>query len=46
MGLDAQWADDFHHALHSVLTGETNGYYADFGQLEQVAYFHISRVRS
>jgi len=32
-GLDAQWSDDFHHALHTVLTGEQNGYYADFGAL-------------
>ncbi len=30
MGLDAQWADDVHHALHTLLTGETQGYYADF----------------
>jgi maltooligosyltrehalose trehalohydrolase len=30
-GLDAQWSDDFHHALHVVLTGETAGYYEDFG---------------
>ncbi|HSU59155.1 MAG TPA: malto-oligosyltrehalose trehalohydrolase [Bryobacteraceae bacterium] len=30
-GIAAQWSDDFHHALHSVLTGETNGYYEDFG---------------
>jgi maltooligosyltrehalose trehalohydrolase len=29
-GLDGQWADDVHHALHSNLTGETSGYYADF----------------
>ena len=36
-GLDAQWSDDFHHALHSVLTGETNGYYQDFGSLRQLA---------
>lgn len=34
-GLDAQWSDDFHHALHALLTGERTGYYADFGQLEQ-----------
>jgi malto-oligosyltrehalose trehalohydrolase len=27
---DAQWNDDFHHAAHVVLTGETGGYYADF----------------
>jgi maltooligosyltrehalose trehalohydrolase len=30
LGLDAVWADDFHHALHSRLTGERGGYYADF----------------
>jgi len=29
-GLDAQWSDDFHHALHVLLTGEHDGYYADF----------------
>jgi maltooligosyltrehalose trehalohydrolase len=34
--LDAQWSDDFHHALHAVLTGERNGYFADFGTLAQV----------
>lgn len=27
---EAQWNDDFHHAAHVVLTGETDGYYADF----------------
>ncbi|HUF53322.1 MAG TPA: malto-oligosyltrehalose trehalohydrolase [Dehalococcoidia bacterium] len=36
-GLDAQWNDDFHHALHSALTGERDGYYSDFGRLEQMA---------
>lgn len=36
-GLDAQWSDDFHHALHVLLTGERNGYYGDFGTLEQLA---------
>jgi maltooligosyltrehalose trehalohydrolase len=36
-GLDAQWSDDFHHALHAYLTGETQGYYADFGRLADVA---------
>ena len=36
-GLDAQWSDDFHHALFSVLSGERNGYYADFGSLEDLA---------
>ncbi|MBB5936084.1 malto-oligosyltrehalose trehalohydrolase [Streptomyces zagrosensis] len=29
-GLHAQWNDDFHHALHAALTGEAQGYYADF----------------
>lgn len=36
-GMDAQWSDDFHHALHSALTGERDGYYADFGHLEHLA---------
>ncbi len=36
-GLDAQWCDDVHHALHANLTGETQGYYADFGDLEVLA---------
>ncbi len=36
-GLDAQWSDDLHHALHCVLTGESDGYYGDFGSLGDVA---------
>jgi len=36
-GMDAQWSDDFHHALHAVLTGERAGYYADFGSVAQLA---------
>jgi maltooligosyltrehalose trehalohydrolase len=36
-GLDGQWNDDFHHALHAVLTRERRGYYEDFGQLDQLA---------
>ncbi|HVS09252.1 MAG TPA: malto-oligosyltrehalose trehalohydrolase, partial [Planctomycetota bacterium] len=36
-GLDAQWSDDFHHALHALLTGERSGYYEDFGRLDQLA---------
>jgi len=35
-GIDAQWSDDFHHALHSLLTGERAGYYQDFGTLGDV----------
>ncbi|MGB9147294.1 MAG: malto-oligosyltrehalose trehalohydrolase [Acidobacteriaceae bacterium] len=36
-GLDAQWSDDFHHALFTVLTGDRSGYYADFGTLTDLA---------
>ena len=36
-GLDAQWSDDFHHALHCVLTKESSGYYEDFGQFKDLA---------
>ena len=32
LGLHAQWNDDFHHALHTTLTGESQGYYADFAR--------------
>ena len=45
-GLTGQWSDDFHHAVHVNLTGETSGYYADFaglGALEKVlrdGFFH------
>jgi maltooligosyltrehalose trehalohydrolase len=35
--LDAQWSDDFHHSLHTLLTKETAGYYADFGGLQHLA---------
>jgi maltooligosyltrehalose trehalohydrolase len=35
-GLDAQWNDDFHHALHVLLTGEKAGYYQDFGAIQQL----------
>jgi maltooligosyltrehalose trehalohydrolase len=37
LGLDAQWSDDFHHALHSLLAGERSGYYADFGSVAELA---------
>lgn len=33
-GLDAQWNDDFHHCLHTLLTGEKQGYYQDFGHCQ------------
>jgi len=37
LGLDAHWADDTHHALHALLTGERTGYYEDFGELPHLA---------
>jgi maltooligosyltrehalose trehalohydrolase len=36
-GMDAQWSDDFHHALFAVLHKEELGYYVDFGSLEKLA---------
>ena len=35
-GLDAQWNDDFHHCLHTLLTEERHGYYQDFGEINQL----------
>jgi maltooligosyltrehalose trehalohydrolase len=37
LGMTAQWSDDFHHALHTLLTGERQGYYVDFGSPEVLA---------
>lgn len=45
-GLTAQWSDDWHHAIHVALTGETDGYYADFAapdavvKVSQGGFFH------
>ncbi|MBO0819230.1 MAG: malto-oligosyltrehalose trehalohydrolase [Nocardiopsaceae bacterium] len=45
-GLDGQWSDDFHHSVHAAVTGERQGYYADFGSMAALAkvftraYFH------
>ncbi|MGF6833153.1 maltooligosyltrehalose trehalohydrolase [Paenarthrobacter sp. TE4293] len=36
-GLEGQWSDDFHHAVHVNLSGETTGYYADFDSLAVLA---------
>lgn len=36
-GVDALWNDDFHHSLHTLLTGETNAYYADYHGLPDMA---------
>ena len=33
-GLEAQWSDDFHHTVHAYLTGESQGYYVDYGRRE------------
>ena len=33
----AVWSDNFHHALHTLLTGERDGYYQDFGTIENLA---------
>jgi maltooligosyltrehalose trehalohydrolase len=35
-GIDAQWCDDFHHALHTLLTGDQEGYYIDFGSIKKM----------
>ncbi len=37
-GLDGQWSDDFHHAVHALLTGERQGYYVDYGDPEHVSH--------
>jgi len=37
LGIDAQWSDDFHHGLHVALTGEAEGYYAEFTSLGALA---------
>lgn len=36
-GLDAHWEDDFHHAVHRLFTGESDGYYEDFNGLADLA---------
>jgi maltooligosyltrehalose trehalohydrolase len=35
-GLDAQWNDDFHHSIHTLLTEERDGYYSDFGEFRHL----------
>jgi maltooligosyltrehalose trehalohydrolase len=37
LGLDGSWNDDFHHAVHALLTGERSGYYLDFGSVADLA---------
>jgi maltooligosyltrehalose trehalohydrolase len=36
-GLGAQWSDDFHHAVHALLSGERRGYYRDYGEARHLA---------
>ncbi|MFN3006490.1 malto-oligosyltrehalose trehalohydrolase [Mycolicibacterium wolinskyi] len=51
-GLTAQWDDDIHHAIHTAVSGERQGYYADFGSLQTLAttlkngYFHAGTYSS
>ena len=51
-GMTAQWDDDIHHAIHAAVSGERQGYYADFGSLETLAqtlkhgYFHAGTYSS
>lgn len=52
LGLTAQWDDDIHHAIHTAVSGERQGYYGDFGTLETLAqtlthgYFHAGTFSS
>jgi maltooligosyltrehalose trehalohydrolase len=52
LGMTAQWDDDIHHAIHAAVSGERQGYYADFGSLKTLAdtlehgYFHAGTYSS
>jgi maltooligosyltrehalose trehalohydrolase len=52
LGMTAQWDDDIHHAIHSAVSGEQQGYYRDFGSLATLAstlrhgYFHAGTFSS
>lgn len=37
LGFDTQWIDDYHHSLHTLLTGESDGYYEGFGKVSDLA---------
>ncbi|ORA38632.1 malto-oligosyltrehalose trehalohydrolase [Mycobacterium aquaticum] len=51
-GLTAQWDDDIHHAIHTAVSGERQGYYSDFGSLRTLAstlkngYYHAGTYSS
>lgn len=52
LGMTAQWDDDIHHAIHAAVSGETQGYYGDWGTVEALAqtlkggYFHAGTYSS
>ena len=52
LGMTAQWDDDIHHAIHTAVSGERQGYYGDFGSLATLAntlkhgYFHAGTYSS
>ncbi|MCV7357857.1 malto-oligosyltrehalose trehalohydrolase [Mycolicibacterium fluoranthenivorans] len=52
LGMTAQWDDDIHHAIHTAVSGERQGYYRDFGSLQTLAqtlthgYFHAGTYSS
>jgi maltooligosyltrehalose trehalohydrolase len=52
LGMTAQWDDDIHHALHTAVSDERQGYYSDFGSMETLArtlqngYFHAASYSS
>ncbi|MCW0212329.1 MAG: malto-oligosyltrehalose trehalohydrolase [Pseudonocardia sp.] len=41
IGMDGQWTDDIHHSLHTVLTGESQGYYSDFADADLAGLAHV-----
>ena len=50
LGFDSQWADDFHHSLHTLLTGEQDGYYEGFpprvsnlARVLEQGYFYVGQ---
>ena len=52
LGMTAQWDDDIHHAIHTAVSGERQGYYSDFGTLQTLAqtlghgFFHAGTYSS
>jgi maltooligosyltrehalose trehalohydrolase len=52
LGMTAQWDDDIHHAIHTAVSGERQGYYGDFGSLQTLAqtlrhgFFHAGTYSS